>query len=399
MTTTEAPPPGPGPRPARPLRVFVIAGEPSGDLLGAAVISALRELRPGLALGGIGGEALAGQGLQSLFPMSDLSVMGLAEVLPRLPLLFRRRDEAVAACLAAGPDVLLTIDSPDFCLRVARRVRASDPSIRTVHYVAPSVWAWRPGRAVKMARFIDHVLALLPFEPPYMEAAGMACDFVGHPVVAMPRPSEEEARALRAELAIGPGPMVLALPGSRAGEVARLARPFGAALARLGARHPGLKVVLPVAGPVLDQVRAATADWPIPPILLLPANDPDGRRKRAAFAAADVALAASGTVALELAAVGTPMVTAYEVSPLTRLIVTAMARIDRVNLVNIVDDSRHVPELLGRDCRPETLAAALEAVLSDPGPQKAAMARVMQALGEGGAPPGDRAARAILGGL
>ena len=394
---TDPSPPAPGPD--RPLRIFVIAGEPSGDLLGGAVMAGLRSLRPDVTFAGIGGPAMAGQGLTSLFPMSDLSVMGLTEVLPRLPHLFRRRDEAVAACLAAKPDLLLTIDSPDFCLRVARRVRAEAPSIRTVHYVAPTVWAWRPGRAAKMARFIDHVLALFPFEPPYMEEAGMGCDFVGHPVVAEPQPSPARAAALRAELGIGAGPMVLALPGSRGGEVARLADPFGAALARLGARHPGMRIVLPVALPVLAQVRAATASWPIPPILLLPANDPDGSRKRAAFAAADVALAASGTVALELAAAGTPMVSAYRVSALTSLMAKALLRIDRFNLVNIVDGSDTVPELIGADCTPEALAAALEATLADPAPQRAAMARVMEALGQGGAPPGLRAARSVLAAL
>jgi lipid-A-disaccharide synthase len=166
-------------------RLFLIAGEPSGDLLGAALIAGLRELAPGARLEGVGGPAMAAQGFRSRFPMADLSVMGLAEVLPRLPLLLRRLRETAEAVVAAAPDALIGIDSPDFCLRVARRVRAARPGQRVMHYVAPSVWAWRPGRAAAMAEVVDHVLALLPFEPPYMEAAGMSCDFVGHPAASI----------------------------------------------------------------------------------------------------------------------------------------------------------------------------------------------------------------------
>ena len=167
-------------------RLFIAAGEPSGDLLGGVLIAGLRQLDPGLALEGIGGPAMAAQGLVSRFPMEELSVMGLAEVLPRLPNLLRRIRETGDAAAAMAPDALVTIDSPDFSLRVAKRARALRPDLRTIHYVAPSVWAWRPGRAARMARVIDHVLALLPFEPPYMQAAGMTCDFVGHPVAAEP---------------------------------------------------------------------------------------------------------------------------------------------------------------------------------------------------------------------
>ncbi|GGL77726.1 lipid-A-disaccharide synthase [Wenxinia marina] len=381
------------------MKVFVIAGEPSGDRLGAAAMAGLQALAPGVRFHGVGGPEMEKRGLESLFPMSDLSVMGVAEVLPRLPLLFQRIDQAVRAVLDERPDVLLTIDAPDFCLRVAKRVKAAQPDLRTVHYVAPTVWAWRPGRAAKMARHIDHVLALFPFEPPLMQAAGMDSDFVGHPVVSDPQATEEEAAALRAELGLGEAPLVLALPGSRAGEVSRLAPRFGAALAEAARAHPGLRVVLPVAAPVEGLVRAAVADWTPAPVLILPQDDPDGARKRAAFRAADVALAASGTVALELAAAGTPMAIGWDTSRLSRFILRRLVTSRRACLVNIVDDSDTVPELIGEACTAPALARALLDVLTDPGPQRAAMARTMTALGQGGEPPGRRAAKAILRGL
>lgn len=204
------------------MKVFLIAGEASGDKLGAALMSGLKQLTTP-SFSGVGGPMMQAEGMDSLFPMDELSIMGLAEVLPKYLHLKRRIAQTAAAVIAARPDVLVTIDSPDFCLRVAKLVKAQS-DIRTVHYVAPSVWAWRPGRAARMARVIDHVLALLPFEPPYMEAAGMDCDFVGHPVVAEPQATEAEAGDFRARHGIGEAPLLLALPGSRRGEVARLPR-------------------------------------------------------------------------------------------------------------------------------------------------------------------------------
>ena len=226
------------------LRVFILAGEPSGDRLGAALMEGLKSLDPGVTFEGVGGSLMTAQGLSSRFPMSELSVMGLAEVLPTYRHLKRRIHETADAILAMQPDVLITIDSPDFSLRVARLVKEHS-AIRTVHYVAPSVWAWRPGRAQKMATCIDHVLALLPFEPPYMEAAGMECDFVGHPVVGEPHATPEEISKLRADLGIGDAPVVLALPGSRRSEVSRLAPVFGAALTILSARTPSIGLLCP----------------------------------------------------------------------------------------------------------------------------------------------------------
>ena len=370
------------------LRVFLIAGEPSGDRLGAALMAGLKALAPGVEFHGIGGPLMQAEGLHSLFPMQELSVMGIAEVLPKYFHLKRRIREAAAAALAAQPAALITIDSPDFCLRVAALVKAARPDLRTIHYVAPSVWAWRPGRAAKMARVIDHVLALLPFEPPYMTAAGMTCDFVGHPVVAEPLAPPEAAAAMRAE---GPGPLMLVLPGSRRGEVTRLAGVFGETLAQVQAARPGLRVALPTLPAIAGLVGDVTAQWPLRPEII---TDPD--RKRTAFAAADVALAASGTVSLELAANDCPMVIAYDMHPLSMWLMRRMALIDTVTLVNLVAESRTVPDFLGADCRADRIAPALLALLEDRHAQDQAMRLTMERLGRGGEPPGLRAARSVL---
>ncbi|TDX32657.1 lipid-A-disaccharide synthase [Rhodovulum visakhapatnamense] len=385
-------------------RLFFIAGEPSGDALGAALIAGLKELDPGLEVHGVGGPLMQAEGLESLFPMDELSVMGIAEVLPRYAALMRRIKECAAEVVRLSPDALVTIDSPDFCLRVARRVKAQSP-VRTVHYVAPTVWAWRPGRAARMAEAIDQVLALFPFEPPYMEAAGMRCDFVGHPVVAQPRASDQEARAFRDRHGIAAdAPLCLVLPGSRAGEVDRLAPVFGTALQTVASQHPGLRVVVPTTAGVAERVAGLTAAWPGAPVLIDPRADGTAAAaaKRAAFAAADLALAASGTVSLELAASETPMVIAYDMNWLSRQIIWRMVRLDTVTLVNIVSETRAVPEFLGEACQPGPIAAALCLLLEDPAyraPQIEAMRVTMDRLGQGGEAPGRRAARAVLDGL
>lgn len=377
------------------LTLFLIAGEPSGDRLGAALMAGLKTLHPGVSFEGVGGPLMQAEGLASLFPMEELSVMGIAEVLPKYLHLKRRIRESAAAALQGGADALITIDSPDFCLRVARLVKAARPDLPVIHYVAPSVWAWRPGRAAKMAQVVDHVLALLPFEPPYMTAAGMSCDFVGHPVVSEPLASPEEQAALRAEL--GEGPLLLALPGSRRGEVTRLAPVIGAMLGQLQARHPDLKVLLPTVRGVEPLVRELTADWPITPRIIRDAGE-----KRAAFALADVAIAASGTVSLELAANGCPMVIAYDMHPFSLWLMRRAALIDTVTLVNLVSETRVVPEFIGPDCRAELIAPAVAHLLDAPearAPQLQAMDRTMERLGRGGMAPGLRAATSVLSAL
>ncbi len=380
-------------------RLFLIAGEPSGDLLGGALLRGLRKLSPTIEVEGVGGPAMAAEGLVSLFPMEELSVMGIAEILPRLPNLLRRIRQTADAVIATRPDALITIDSPDFCLRVARRVRKVLPDLRVIHYVAPSVWAWRPGRAARMARVVDHVLALLPFEPPHMRAAGMSCDFVGHPVTTEPQATPAEQAALRSELGIGATqPLLLILPGSRRGEVTRLGPVFAEVTRRLRLARPDLALVIPAAASVADLVAELlppdAEGWP----WML---DPRGRAdapalKRAAFASADAALAASGTVSLELAAAGTPMVIAYGANPITSFLVKRMALIDTATLVNIITDTRVVPEYLMENCTPDLITPAVLDLLDHPGVQREAEERAMELLGRGGEPPGLRAARSVL---
>lgn len=367
------------------MKVFVIAGEASGDKLGGALMAGLKQLRPNVTFDGVGGPQMQAEGLVSRFAMDELSVMGLAEILPKYRALKARIREMAAAVIATQPDVLITIDSPDFCLRVAKLVKAGS-DIRTVHYVAPTVWAWRPKRAAKMAHHIDHVLALFPFEPPYMQAAGMDCDFVGHPVVAEQVASDAQAAA------VGHGTVVLVLPGSRRGEVGRLIDRFGEAVTRIAAQVPDAMFVIPTTGGVHDLVREKTAHWDVP-VTILP---PGATDKAAWFKRADVALAASGTVSLELAASRTPMVIAYDMSPLSRIIISRMLLVDTVTLVNLVSDTRVVPEFIGKNCESGPIADAVLAVLAQPDAQNAAMDVTMERLGQGGEAPGLRAARAVL---
>ncbi|MEO8240986.1 MAG: lipid-A-disaccharide synthase [bacterium] len=367
------------------MKLFLIAGEPSGDRLGAALMAGLKQLAD-VEFHGVGGPMMQAQGMASLFPMEELSIMGLVEVLPKYFHLKRRIAEAAAAASALNPAAVISIDSPDFCLRVAALIRQANRGQRTIHYVAPSVWAWRPQRAAKMAKVIDHVLALLPFEPPYMTRAGMTCDFVGHPVATEPLATEAERQTMT-----GPSPLILALPGSRRGEVTRLAPVIGETIARIAAIHPQTRVALPAVPHIAQLVHSLTADWPVKPQIIV-----DPAQKRAAFAAADVAIAASGTVSLELAAANLPMVIAYRMNPLTLWLTQRALLIDTVTLVNLVSETRAVPEFIGPNCTADLITPAVLGLLRNRHTQDAAMQSTMERLGRGGEPPGLRAARSVL---
>jgi lipid-A-disaccharide synthase len=380
--------------------IYLIAGEASGDRLGAALMDGLRQLNPETRFAGVGGPLMAARGLQSLFAMDELSIMGLVEVLPRLRDLFRLRDEVVADIIAQKPDALVTIDSPGFTLRVAKSARRHI-DIPFIHFVAPSVWAWKPGRAAKMAAYIDHVLALLPFEPPYMQAAGMSCDFVGHPIVAEPKATQVDCAALQASLGIGADNKVLTiLPGSRRGEVSRLAPIFAKTADLLQQGNPNLKVIVPAANlSLVEPLKAAFSAQNA--TILEPMADSNAyeARKRALFTLSDAALAASGTVSLELAAAGVPMVIGYQMAPVTGWLMRQMALVDTVTLVNLLSDSRAVPEYLFSNCTPENLAPALSVLLNNPAAanaQREAGHAAMRAVGLGGVAPGLRAARAVM---
>ena len=383
------------------MKLFLLAGEASGDRLGAELMRGLRQLKPDVRFRGIAGPEMQSEGLDSLFDMAELSVMGLAEVLPKYFALKRRLDQTVAEVLAWKPDVLVTIDSPDFCLRVARAVRAADPSIRTCHYVAPSVWAWRPGRAKKMAAYIDHVLALLPFEPPYMQAEGMACDFVGHPVAAQPAVTSKQIAQFQADFGLDPARRSLVvLPGSRASEIKRLLPIFCKVVAQpCFAEFQLIFPTLPHLEPLLRaEIDALAQDTVLVTGAGLTAADA-AEQRLVAYGAATAALAASGTVSLELAAAGTPMVIAYDMGFISRLVIGAMLKIDTVTLVNLVSETRAVPEFIGTDCKAERIAPALQQILDAPDAQAQAIKTTMTRLGRGDPELPYRAARAVLKGL
>ena len=381
------------------MKIALIAGEPSGDKLGAALIDGLNAIleQPADFIG-VAGPRMMKRGMDSLFAMQELSVMGIVEILKQYPRLKRRLDETADYIIAQNPDVLITIDAPEFSLRLAEIIHAKS-DIPTVHYVAPTVWAWRPKRADKMAHFIDHVLALFPFEPPLMQRAGMSCDFVGHPVVTDPIATNEEAAAFRDDLGIGDAPLVLILHGSRNNEISKLMTPFGETLALARQTMPDLQCVLPAAPHVVSAVQEAVQNWPIRPIVL------DHRElgettyevaKRAAFRAADVALAASGTVSLELAANDTPMVIAYDMGWLSRQIIGRMLITDTVTLVNLVTDTRVIPEFIGKNCRADLIAPALLESLIAPQGQLGALRDTMDKLGRGAPSPGTQAAGSVI---
>lgn len=384
------------------MKVYVIAGELSGDKLGVSLMRGLKgEVDGSIEFRGVGGPLMEAEGLSSQFPMQELSVMGLVEILPKYFHLKRRIKECAEAIADFQPDVVITIDSPDFCLRVAKLVRAAGAT-RIVHYVAPSVWAWRPKRAEKMAGIVDQVLALLPFEPPYMQAHGMRCDFVGHPVVAEPVATDQEVADFTADLDLTDQPTVLVLPGSRKGEVSRLLPIFLPAIEMIRQARPEVRFVLPAAAPVAEMICDMTADMAAAPIILDPRGqdaDQFAQQKRAAFKAADVALAASGTVSLELCAAGTPMVIAYDVNKISRMIMKRMLLIDTVTLPNLVTDTRHIPEFIGEDCKPDLIAQGVLDVLADPSAQQQVVLDTMRLLGKGQPEAGVKAARAILDGL
>ncbi|MBP0483012.1 lipid-A-disaccharide synthase [Sagittula salina] len=378
------------------MKVFITAGEASGDKLGAAFMRGMRTLRPEAEFRGIGGPLMLAEGLESLFPMDEISIMGIVEILREYRALKARIRQTAQAILDWTPDVVVTIDLPEFSLRVNKRVKAARPSQRVVHYVAPTVWAWRPGRAAKMVGVVDQVLALLPFEPPYMERVGIDCDFVGHPVVLEDVASKEDALAWRRSEGLEGRKLALILPGSRRSEVTRLLPVFRDVTERLAVRRPDLAFVLPAAPGVAERVRAEVAGWSAPVHVIDPLDEDAVAAKRAAFRAADVALAASGTVSLELAANGTPMVIAYDMGWLSRQIIGRLLLVDTVTLVNLVSETRAIPEFIGKDCEPEAIASGVLRVLDGPGAQREAMDLTMQRLGREGEEPGLRAARAVL---
>ena len=341
-------------------KIFLIATEESGDRLGSALMKVLRQrLGDGVEFEGVGGLTMAREGLETLFPIEELSIVGLAAVVQQLPKILRLIRETADAVTEAAPDALVIIDSPDFTHRVARRVRAKNPSIPVIDYVSPSVWAWRPGRARAMLGYVDHVLGLLPFEPEeYRKLGGPPCSYVGHPLteqLGSLRPNAEE-QTRRA----GEPPVLLVLPGSRRSEIRHHLDVFGAAIGRLQSSGLAFALMLPTMPHLEATIRAGIANWPVKPQIAVGETE-----KRAAFRIARAALAKSGTVTLELALSGIPMVTAYRVGAMEAFILRRAIQVSSVILANLVIGKDVIPEFLQEDCTPSRLADALSEVLTD----------------------------------
>ncbi|MGB1344351.1 MAG: lipid-A-disaccharide synthase [Amylibacter sp.] len=363
----------------------MIAGELSGDKLGASLIEGLRyETDQKIIFSGIGGPLMEAAGLKSLFNISDLSLMGLAEIIPKIPMLLSRINTTANSIINQRPDVLITIDSPDFCMRVAKKVRKAHPKIKIIHYVAPSVWAWRPERAAKMSKYVDHVLALLPFEPPYMEAEGMTSDFVGHPVVFSPNVTVEAQKKFKKQHNLHDGPIITILPGSRISEINRMCPIFDKVTSNIQKLYPNVQFVLPVALTVEEDVIKAVNSWHVKPLLLLNSGK-DSKQieydKFITYSISSAALATSGTVALELAAKKCPMVIAYKANWLTTKIVKRLAKIDTANLINIITNTKVIPEHLFENCTVEKITNSLNSLLNSDNNQISAMSEAMNKLG------------------
>ena len=375
-------------------RIFLVATEESGDRLGAGLMKVLRQrLGDAVQFEGVGGRAMAREGLSSLFPIEELSIMGFSAVIAQLPKILRLIRRTVDAVLADSPDILIIIDSPDFSHRVARRVRAKNASIPIVDYVSPTVWAWRVGRARAMLRYVDHVLALLPFEPEaYQRLRGPPCSYVGHPLteqLASLRPNAKERARRDAE-----PPVLLVLPGSRRGEIRRHLAVFGEALDRLQGEGAAFDPVLPTMQHLVEAVRDGVKSWPVVPKIVIGEQE-----KRAAFRTARAALAKSGTVTLELALSGVPMVTAYRVGGMEAFILRRAIRVSSVILANLVIGRDVIPEYLQENCTPENLARALRPLLSDTPERKAqavAFVTLDTIMSTGNIPPSVRAADIVL---
>ena len=375
------------------MHVYLIAGEPSGDVLGMPLMEGIKNLAGDreVVFSGIGGPLMTGSGLESLFPMDELTVMGLAEVLPRIPNILGRIRETVDDIREKKPDVVVTIDAPDFCFRVAKRLRGTD--VKIVHYVAPSVWAWRPGRANKVAHLVDHVMCLLPFEPPYFERAGAEATFVGHSILESGA-GKGNGAAFRERYGINADEKVLlALPGSRMSEISRLIDVFGETIRRTTAIVGPCRVVVPTLDSIANQVRVRTSDWDNTLIV------DDMAQKYDAFAAADAAIAASGTVSLELAMAGVPMLIGYRLSPLTAFFAKRLIRVKYASIVNLILDRPAIPEFLQENCAPAAMTPVLAGLLRSSDDRREQMTEIrtaLDALKPNDEPPSVTAARVVI---
>ena len=382
------------------MKIFIIAGEDSGDKLGSAIIDGLRnalEISPTFV--GIGGIGMQSRGMNSIFPLSELSVMGFLEIASQYKNLKKRLNQTVSCILDEQPDILLTIDAPEFCFRVAKRVKYLNKNIPIAHYVAPTVWAWRPKRAKKISQFIDHVLALFPFEPKYFHDVGLSCDFVGHPIVSESKASDENVAELRKEFSLKDDPIVLCLPGSRKSEVDQLMPVFGQTLKKFSYILPETRFILPSTPDVYEYSKKYLGYMPKDIIFLTPEKVGIEKYldlKKASFKISDLALAASGTVSLELAANQTPMVIGYDLNSLSRRIISLLLRTDTVTLVNLITGNRNIPECIGSNLNVENLFLEMVRVYSNKQNQLNDFKLTMNLLGDNEVHPNVRAANSLI---
>jgi lipid-A-disaccharide synthase len=379
------------------LRLFLVAGEHSGDALGGRLMAAINARCKGrVHYLGVGGADMEHQGLASQFPLSDVAVMGPLSILPRLPRIIARVRATAAAAVAAEPDAVVIIDAPEFTHPIAKRIRKRAPHIPIIDYVSPSVWAWRPGRARKMRRYVDHVLALLPFEPEaHRRLGGPDCTYVGHPLIEKLdwlRALDPWPLAERLKIDLN-GPVLVVLPGSRSSEIGRLMEPFGKAIEQLLQRGITPQVIIPVVPGARALVEQGLQTWSMQPHLVEGEAD-----KLAAFKLAHAALAASGTVTLELGLAATPMVVAYRVDPIAARL-RFLLKVHSVVLANLVLGENAFPEFIQEACTPENLAEALSLLLRDTPVRRAqteALERLPQHLVLQEGPPSEIAADVVL---
>jgi lipid-A-disaccharide synthase len=373
-------------------KIFIIAGEASGDVLGARLINALKHQRSGLEFSGIGGARMADAGLASIFPMQELAVMGLAEILPRLIPLRRRMQQTIAAIHAGKPDILITIDSPGFCLRVLKAIGNSGP--KRIHYVAPQVWAWRQERVKHFPGLWDELLCLLPFEPAFFAPYSLNPTFVGHPVLESGADAGNAERFLAQHHIARDAAPIMLMPGSRVTETKRLLPVFRETITLLHQKNPHIIPVMAAAAGIAEAVAAQTADWPIKPVIVR-----DVSERYDAFAAAKAALTKSGTSTLELAMAGVPMAVTYRVNPISAAIGRRLIKVKYVAMINLLANGPLVPELLQQDCTPAKLAATIQTLLTNQTAANTQRAGFTTALASLRAPDGlasDAAASAIV---
>ena len=382
------------------MKIFIIAGEDSGDKLGSAIIDGLREVTdvpPKFV--GIGGNGMISRGLESIFPMSELSVMGFVEIASKYKSLKKRLNQTISSILDEKPDILLTIDAPEFCFRVAKKVKLLNKNIAVAHYVAPTVWAWRSNRAKQISNFIDQILALFPFEPRYFHDVGVRCDFVGHPIVSETLADDESVTEFKKAYSLTDEPVILCLPGSRKSEIDRLMPIFGETLEKFSNALPNARFILPSTPDVYEYSKKFLDCMPKDIIFLTPEKfgvEKYLEFKKASFKLSQLALAASGTVSLELAANNTPMVIGYDMNFLSRKIIGLMLKIDTVNLVNLVTGNRNIPECIGSNFNSEKLFLEMVRVYSNNLNQIKDFKTTMDLLGINKEPPNVRAANSLL---